>query len=152
MARMYSRKKGKSGSKRPAISATFVGYSNEEIVRLVVKLSQDGLSTAQIGLVLKDQYGIPSVKTVTGKAIAKILEENKIIQEIPEDLFNLIKKAVNLHAHLEKNKKDAHSKRGLELLESKIRRLVKYYIKTRKLPPSFKYEPERAKLIVQKGL
>lgn len=151
MARMYSRKKGKSGSKRPSVVGGFVGYSKDEIERLVVKLSQDGLSTAQIGLVLRDQYGIPLVRAATGRSVTKILEENKIIQQIPEDLFNLIKKAVSLHAHLEKNKRDFHSKRGLALLESKIRRLVKYYVKTKKLPQDWKYKPESAKLIVQRG-
>ena len=66
-------------------------------------------------------------------------------------LMNLFKKAVLLRDHMEKNKKDSTSKRGLELLESKIRRLGKYYIKSKRIPRTWKYNPERTKLIVQTG-
>lgn len=151
MAKMYSRKKGKSGSKKPLAKAHWVEYSKEEVERLIVKLAKDGFQSAQIGLVLRDQYGVPSVKVITKKRIMDILEENKISPKIPEDLFNLLKKVVNAREHMEKNKKDATSKHGLELLESKIRRLVKYYRRTGKLPVDWAYEPERAKLIIRTG-
>ncbi len=149
MARMHARKKGKSGSKKPTVPAKWVTYKDKEVERLVLKLRKDGLRSSDIGRILRDQYGIPSVKSITGKTITKILEENNLLPEIPEDLLNLLKKAVNLRDHLAKNKKDYTSKHGLELLESKIRRLIKYYIKTKKLPKDFKYEPERAKLLVE---
>lgn len=151
MARMYARKKGKSGSKRPLAKASWVEYKGEEVERLVVKLAKEGLSTASIGKTLKDQYGIPSVKVATGKHILTILNENNLAPKIPEDLMNLLKQSVKLREHMEKNKKDSTSKHGLELLESKIRRLVKYYIKIKKLPADWRYDPERAKLIVQTG-
>lgn len=151
MARMHSKKKGKAGSKRPLAKAQWVGYSREEVERLVVKLAKDGFQSAQIGIVLRDQYGIPSVKHVAGKRVMDILTENKIAPKLPEDLFNLLKRAVNLREHLDKNKKDFHSKRGLELQESKIRRLVKYYIRTKKLPADWKYDANRAKLIIRTG-
>ena len=151
MARIYARRKGIAGSKRPLVPAQWVSYSGDEVERLVVKLIKDGMQSAKVGLVLRDQYGIPSVRAVTGKTVTKIMEDNQVMPKIPEDLFNLLRKAVKLRIHLEKNKRDAHSKRGLELLESKIRRLIKYYIKTKKLPAGWKYDPERAKLIVEKG-
>lgn len=149
MARMYARKRGKSGSKKPLVPAQWVEYKKEEVERLIVKLAKDGMSTAQIGQTLRDQYGIPSVKAITKKSTLKILEENGVKKDIPEDLLNLLKKAVLLSEHMAKNKKDNTSKHGLELLESKIRRLVKYYIKTKKLPKGWKYNAESAKLIVQ---
>ena len=151
MARIYARKRGKSGSKKPLVAANWVSYSKEEVERLVVKIAKDGYQTAKVGLILRDQYGIPSVKAVTGNTILRILEENELKPTLPEDLFNLLRKAVNLRDHLAKNKRDAHSKRGLELLESKIRRLVKYYVRTKGLPADWKYDPEQAKLIVEKG-
>lgn len=151
MARVYARKRGKSGSTKPLIPAQWVSYSGEEVERLVVKLAKDGLQAARIGLVLRDQYGIPSVRAVTKKKLAKILADNELLPKIPQDLFNLLRKAVRLRAHLEANKRDRHSKRGLELLESKIRRLVKYYVSTGKLPEGWKYDAEQAKLIVEKG-
>ncbi len=151
MARMYSGKRGKSGSKKPLAKARWVEFGKEEAERLVVKLAHDKMQAAQIGLVLRDQYGIPSVRNVSEKKISTILSENKILQKIPDDLFNLLKRAVKLREHMEKNRKDYHSKRGLELLESKIRRLVKYYVREEKLAAGWKYDAERAKLIVQTG-
>lgn len=148
---MYARKKGKSGSKKPLTKVTWVEYSPEEVEQLVVKLGKEGYSSAMIGLILRDQYGIPSVKDVTGKKITKILAENGLAPKIPEDLFNLLKRAVNLRKHLEIHRKDKHSRRGLELIESKIRRLAKYYIRKGKLPKEWKYDPEKAKIWVQTG-
>jgi len=149
MARMYARKRGKSGSKKPAIPAQWVEFKKEEVERLVVKLAKDGMPTAQIGRTLRDQYGIPSVKAIAKKTVLQIMKDNGITKDIPEDLLNLLKKAVLLNEHMAKNKKDNTSKRGRELLESKIRRLGKYYVKTKKLPKDWRYDAERAKLIVQ---
>ena len=152
MARIHARKRGKAGSKKPPIKIPprWVAYRKEEVEKLVIKLAKEGNSSAQIGLKLRDQYGIPSVKSITGKTITQIMKENKLYPEIPEDLFNLLKQAVNLRNHLEKNKKDYTSKRGLELLESKIRRLGKYYVRKKVLPSDWSYSPEKAKLLVQK--
>jgi small subunit ribosomal protein S15 len=107
------------------------------------------LQSSAIGRILRDQYGIPSVRTITGKTITKILEENELLPEMPEDLLNMLKNAVSLRDHLVKSRRDYTSKHGLELLESKIRRLIKYYRKTKRLPKDFAYEPERAKLLVE---
>jgi small subunit ribosomal protein S15 len=151
MARIYSRKKGKSGSVRPNKKATWVTYSTEEVEKLIIKLNKQGLQTAKTGLILRDQYGIPSVRDLTGKTIIKILEENSLKPKLPEDFFNLLRRAVNLRAHLLKNKRDAHSKRGLELLESKVRRIAKYHIREGNIPKGWKYDPERAKLVIERG-
>ena len=59
--------------------------------------------------------------------------------EIPEDLYFLIKKAVAIRKHLERNKKDKDSKFRLILVESKIHRLARYYKRTKKLPPTWKW-------------
>jgi len=152
MARMHARKRGKAGSKKPSTRTTpkWVRNKKDEVERLILKLANEGNSSANIGLILRDQFGIPSVKTITGKTVSKIMRENKIYPKYPEDLFNLLKQAVNLRSHLEKNKRDYTSKRGLELLESKIRRLGKYYVKSGVLPEDWRYDPEQAKLLVQK--
>jgi small subunit ribosomal protein S15 len=91
------------------------------------------------------------VRAVTGKTIMQIMQENSIAPKLPEDLFNLLKKAVNLRNHTIRNKRDAYSRHGLELMESKIRRLVKYYTRTGRMPAEWRYDAERAKLIVEKG-
>ena len=99
-----------------------------------------------IGIILRDQYGIPLVKQVTGKKIVQILREHGLEPEIPEDLANLIRRAIRVRRHLEEHPKDYHSKRGLQLIESKIRRLEKYYKREGVLPPDWRYEPEKIKV------
>ena len=146
---MHSRKRGKSGSNKPSIAPKWVEYKDKEVERLVVKLRKDGMQSVTIGRVLRDQYGIPSVKFATGKTVSLILKENDSASQMPEDLLNLLKKAVSLRDHMKKSRKDYTSKHGLELLESKIRRLVKYYKSAKRLPSDFVYEPDRAKLLVE---
>ncbi len=123
--------------------------TEEEIVELIVKLHKEGQSTSQIGIILRDQYGIPSTKTVLGAKITEILKDNGTEFEYPEDLLNLIKRAVNIREHLEENPKDLHSKRGLMTIESKIRRLVKYYTRNNVLPEGWRYDPKTAALLVK---
>jgi len=152
MARMHARRKGKSRSKRPIWRKTpdWVPYSAEEIEQLVVEKAGEGMGSAQIGMILRDAYAIPSVKKITGKSITRIMAENDLGPKMPEDFLNLVRKAVNLRKHLEDgNKKDKHSRRGLQLTESKIRRLVKYYRKKNIFEIEFKYEPDKATLYLR---
>lgn len=127
----------------------WVEQNPEEIEELIVKLYREGQSTSQIGITLRDQYGIPSTKIVMGEKITDILKRNGIDFEYPEDLLNLIKRAVNIREHLEENPKDIHSKRGLIKIESKIRRLVRYYTKNNVLPEGWRYDPTTAALLVK---
>jgi small subunit ribosomal protein S15 len=151
MARMHSRAKGKSGSKKPAKKTVsgWLKYSPKEVELLVVKYAKEEMKQSMIGLHLRDQYGISSVKTVTGKTIGQILKDKKLEPELPEELMALIKKSVLLIKHMEINKKDYSAKRGLFLTNSKIRRLAKHYKKTKKLPQDWSYDPERFKMYAQ---
>jgi len=144
MARMYSRKKGKHGSKRPIKKAIpgWVRYDAKETEALIVKLAKQGLSTSLIGITLRDSYGVPDVETITKKKIGKILEELGLVQQLPEDIQNLIKKALAVKKHMQTHKKDMHSKRGLQVIEAKISRLARYYKRTGKLPAKWKAEIE----------
>lgn len=123
--------------------------SSEEIEEIIVKLHKEGQSTSQIGITLRDQYGIPSTKLVLGEKITDILKRNGTEFEYPEDLLNLIKRAVNIREHLEENPKDIHSRRGLMKIESKIRRLVRYYTANDILPEGWRYDPQTAALLVK---
>lgn len=145
---MHSRKHGKHGSKKPIEKRKpeWLVYDKDEIEKLILKLAKEGKSSSEIGIILRDQYGIPDVRSLRLR-ITKVM--GKFKKEIPEDLYNLIEKAVNLHRHMEENRKDSKSKHGLELLESKIRRLGKYYSRTGKLPKDWKYTIEKAKLLVK---
>ncbi len=152
MARMHARRKGKSGSKKPILKEKpkWVTLSGKETEGIIIKLAKEGKTPSAAGIILRDQYAVPDVKLVTGKSITKILEENNIKSEIPTDLRDLIKKAVNLSKHLESNPKDLPHKRGLTLIEAKIRRLVRYYKRNNVLPDSWKYSLENARLLLSR--
>jgi len=125
------------------------GPSGEEVEELVVKLAKEGRQPTEIGTILRDQHGVPSVKQVTGKSIIQILSAHGSRPSLPEDLVGLIKKAVMLHKHLEKNKKDQPSRRALGVVEARIHKLGKYYIRSGILPEDWRYEAERAALLVR---
>jgi len=150
MSRKYSSSKGKAGSTKPIRKnpPSWIRYKSTEAEMLIVKLAKEGKTPSQIGLVLRDVYGIPDVKNALGKKVTKILAEKKLAKDIPEDLLALIKRSIALKKHIEKNKKDQTSKRGLMLTESKIRALVKYYKKTKKLSAEWKYEPDKIRLYI----
>ncbi len=152
MARMHARRRGSSGSVRP-YRTDVPEWSNTdlaEIEKLIVGMKKDGLSSSVIGMTLRDKYGVPDIKLVTGKRIGTILKENDLVSEIPEDLRNLMQKALGMRKHLSENKKDIHNKRQLQLTESKVRRLVRYYTKSGKLPKGWTYKPETAEILLSR--
>ncbi len=147
------REKGQSHSTRPArlTPPTWLVYTEEEIEMIIEELAKKGYGPSMIGIILRDQFGIPLVKPILGKKITQVLEEKGLAPPIPEDLMALIRRAVNLRRHLEEHPKDLHAKKGLLDLESKIRRLVKYYKRVGKLPPDWEYDPEKARLLVARA-
>lgn len=147
---MYSHKKGKSGSTKPSAPQPkgWCKYKGKEVELLVVKYSKEGKKPSQIGVVLRDKYGIPDVKIACGKSVITILKEKSLSPDIPEDLMALIRKSIHVRKHLEENIHDYTAKRGLQLTESKINRLVKYYLANNTLPSGWKYDPEKVKLLV----
>jgi small subunit ribosomal protein S15 len=150
MARMHSRKKGASRSRPPAVGKApdWSDVSKEELEKLVIKLHDSGLPSTKIGLTLRDQYGVPSVKLVLGTNMNRFIKEKSSLPEIPEDLSNLMRRALHVRKHLKSNVKDVHNKRALQLMESKIRRLVKYYHDSGRLARSWEYKPETAEMLV----
>lgn len=150
MARMHSRDKGVSGSTKPAkkTKPSWLQYSPKEVELLVVKHAKEGKAASKIGLYLRDEYGIPDVKIVTGKSITAILEAKNLAPELPEDLMALIRKAILIRKHLEENHKDQPGKRGLRLTESKIMRLAKYYRRSGRIAADWKYDPAKIRLSI----
>jgi len=151
MARMYSRKKGKHGSKKPVkkTKPLWLRYSGKETEQLITKLAKSGKTSSEIGIILRDTYGVPSVRALTKKKITQILNENNLQKKLPYDLLALIKREIDIMKHLESNKNDMTAFRGLQLTESKIGRLVKYYKRTGKLPGDWKYDRANAKLLLE---
>ncbi len=139
MARMHTRKRGKSKSRRiySQEKPDWIQFSNEEVEKMIVDLKKAGTSNSVIGVKLRDQYGIPGTKAILGKKLGKVLQSAGIKDEVPEDLMNLIKKYRNVSKHMEINRNDMSNKRGQALLIAKILRLVKYYKRSGYLAPNW---------------
>lgn len=100
------------------------------------------------GVILRDSHGVAQVRFVTGNKVLRILKKKGLAPELPEDLYFLIKKAVAIRKHLERNRKDRDAKFRLILVESRIHRLARYYKTKRVLPPTWKYESGTASALV----
>ena len=151
MARRYSRRKGKSGSKKPLKKPlpSWVRYKAKEVELLVIKLAKEGKPPSQIGVIMRDSYGIPDIRKIIKKTITQILKEKNLVAKIPEDLMSLMRKSAFVKKHLEENKKDRTALRGLQLTESTIRRMIKYYKATGKLDEGFRYDPKKVGMYLE---
>lgn len=149
MARMHSKKKGKSGTKRPKRKENAGWVDSLEAKKIAQKLVKQGVPPAKIGLILRDQYGIPSFRAAAGKKLTAYLEQEGLYKKFPEDLLQLFRKAVRMREHLKANKKDIHNRTKLSHTESKIMRLVKYYKRIGKVPADWRYDPEQVALLIR---
>ena len=148
MGRLHSHNYGKSHSTRPLNPKipSWIKQDPKEIEELIVKYAKEDLTSSQIGIKLRDQYSIPLVKPIIKKSITQVLEENDLKTDLPEDLNNIVMKAIGLQKHLKINKKDNRNVRSLELIEAKIHRLSVYYKKIGRIPQKWKYKALVAQL------
>ncbi|ELZ13175.1 30S ribosomal protein S15P [Haloterrigena salina JCM 13891] len=150
MARMHTRRRGSSGSDKPTADdpPEWSDVDADDIESRVVELAEQGYDPSQIGMKLRDEgvtgTPVPDVKLATGKKITEILEENDARSEFPEDLYNLMERAVRLREHIQQNPQDYQNKRALQNTESKVRRLVDYY-RGDEVEPDFTYSYDVAK-------
>jgi small subunit ribosomal protein S15 len=151
MARMHSKGKGTSGSSKPNtdVAPSWSESDKSTVEELILKYAREGHSSAKIGSILRDMHAVPDVRLVMGERLSKTLERNDLTSTYPEDMMNLMRKALSLIDHLNFNKKDLHNRRQLELCESRIRRLAKYYIGTGRLSSSWAYKRDQLRLMVE---
>ena len=96
MGRMHASGRGKSGSNRPFVDAA-PDWSNTDksaVEETILDLSRKGHTAAEIGLILRDQHAVPNVRLVLGERVGQVLARKEISPEIPEDLMNLMRKAL----------------------------------------------------------
>eukprot|EP01024_Parvocaulis_polyphysoides_P021234 TRINITY_DN2005_c0_g1_i1.p3 TRINITY_DN2005_c0_g1~~TRINITY_DN2005_c0_g1_i1.p3 ORF type:complete len:152 (-),score=28.79 TRINITY_DN2005_c0_g1_i1:243-698(-) len=150
MGRMHSKGKGMSGSALPykKTPPAWLKTTGKEVADMICKFARKGLTPSQIGVTLRDQHGVAQVGSVTNSKILRILRAHGLAPEIPEDLYFMIKKAVSMRKHLDRNRRDKDSKFRLILVESRIHRLARYYKLNKKLPPNWKYESATASALV----
>ena len=143
---MPKQEKGKSHSVRPVSRRppNWCKYQPEEVEAFIIKLAKEGHNMSSIGTILRDQYAIPLVKPITGKSISDTLETVGLTATMPEDLANLMKKAQSLAVHMDKNKKDLHNKRNMQIIEARIHKLSRYYKREGVIDKKFKYEAKIA--------
>ncbi|MEM1688532.1 MAG: 30S ribosomal protein S15 [Candidatus Anstonellales archaeon] len=150
MARLHSKKHGHSRSKFPKRWEVpeWQVMSKDEVEEVVIKLAKQRFPPSMIGMILRDRYGVPSIRAVFKKRLTKVLKEHGLYK-LPEDLLSLLKKAVKMHQHLQNHKSDIHNQTKYKHVLSKIHRLVKYYKREGVLPADWKYSPELAVLLVK---
>jgi len=148
---MHSNGKGSSGSNKPnsKMPPVWSNSNKEEVEELILTLSKEGNSTAVIGTILRDRYAVPDARLVTGERISQTLSRNNIVPSYPEDMMNLMRRALGLIDHLNSNKKDIHNRRQLELCESKIRRLARYYKGNGNILDTWTYKRDQLRLMVE---
>jgi small subunit ribosomal protein S15 len=141
--------KGQSHSTRPVGKRppAWAKYTPEEVESLVIKLAREGHDSSKIGVVLRDQYGIPLTRQIVGKSVVEIMKQGDLAPSIPEDMEVLLKKASRLAVHIERNKKDKYNVRALQNVEAKIHKLAKYYKREGALPADWKHEAKTASLV-----
>ncbi|MFN7991171.1 MAG: 30S ribosomal protein S15 [Candidatus Micrarchaeia archaeon] len=151
MARLHSKKKGKSGTKRPRSSSTpeWTTMKIADMKEMILKMAREGVPPAKIGLTLRDQHGVANLRAHLGMSLKAFLVKEKVSGEYPEDLLNLIKKAVRMSGHIKGGKNDTHNVVKLGHVESKIQRLVKYYSSKGMIPAGWRYDREKAALLVK---
>jgi small subunit ribosomal protein S13e len=151
MGRMHCPGKGKSRSSLPynRNAPSWVKMKQDDIEKDIQKFAKKGLTPSKIGITLRDQSGVPRVKFIGGETINRILKKQGLAQSLPESLYYLIKKAVVLRKHHEKNRKDKDAKFRLILSESRIHRTARYHKAAKHLPPNWRYESGSAAALVQ---
>mmetsp|Transcript_66318 Transcript_66318/g.138240 ORF Transcript_66318/g.138240 Transcript_66318/m.138240 type:complete len:154 (+) Transcript_66318:28-489(+) len=152
MGRMYGKGKGMSASaipyKRTAPSWLDRETTPEALEADICKLAKKGLTPSEIGVTLRDSHGVPMVKAVSGQKILRIMKKNGLAPVIPEDLYHLIKKAVNIRKHLSRARQDKDAKFRLINVESRIHRLVRYYKRSQQLSTTWRYESSTASALI----
>ncbi len=150
MGRMYGSGKGISKSSIPykKKAPRWLNVDSSEVLKQIEALAKKGYKPSQIGVILRDNFAIPQSRMITGAKILRILKKKGLAPEIPEDLYCLMKRAVTVRKHIEKNKRDKGSKYRLILVESKIHRLVRYYKLTKQIPSNWRYDYQTALALV----
>ncbi len=148
MARIHSHRHGKSHQTRPTSKGppAWTNVKPEEVKATALKLAKEGMTPSRIGMVLRDDHGIPLVKPIVGKSVMEVLLEGKAAPKLPQDLQDLMDRAQRVQRHLQVHGSDRKNVHSLELIEAKIYRLSKYYKSRGILPHDFKYTAVVAQL------
>jgi len=113
----------KSKTEQKTEKPIWLKYTEEEVKAIIHKLSNQGLTAEKIGLYLRDQYGIPTIK-LYGIKIKDVLEEKGKYQE--PNIINLEAKIQKIIEHYKKNKQDKNAERSLIISKAKLKKRKEY--------------------------
>ena len=102
---------------------SWIKMDEKELVAIIKELSTK-YPSSQIGMILRDQYGIPTTR-VFGKKLKSYLEELGI--ETKEDLVNAVNKVDSLKEHMKNNVTDKRSKHKLQKAQAHLNKVKRYY-------------------------
>jgi len=111
-------------SKKTLEKPVWLKTSEEELKKIIAELAEK-YQPAQIGLILRDQYGIPTTR-IFGKKLAFYLKEiGKYNEKI--ELENITKKLERMDEHLKNNKQDKRTKHKIQKAKSRVEIKKKYF-------------------------
>ena len=102
---------------------TWVKMKEPELKRTIAELAEKH-SPSQIGMILRDQYTVPTTK-VYGKKLKEYLTELGI--ERNEDLENAEKKVEKMKEHLKSNITDRKAKHKFQKAQAQLNKVQKYF-------------------------
>jgi len=100
-------------------------YTESEVKEIILKLAEKspGITAEKIGLILRDNYGIPTTR-IYGFKISQVLKDEDKYES--PDYKNLKNKAELLEAHISKNKQDKKTRRSLIITKAKFKKVADY--------------------------
>lgn len=96
---------------KQAEKSSWIKTKPAELESLIIDLAKKGNSPAKIGLVLRDQHGIPKSKLL-GLKITKVLKKADVPYTTDKQIIE--KKIETLKEHIKKSKKDKTASKSLE--------------------------------------
>jgi small subunit ribosomal protein S15 len=113
----------KSTDEKKNEKPVWLKYTKEELNAIILKLAGKNITSEKIGLILRDQYGIPK-SSIYGIKISEVLKEKDKFND--PDITNLEKKLEKIINHYKKNKQDKNAERSLIITKAKVKKRKEY--------------------------
>ena len=100
---------------------SWLKLTEKEVKDLILKIAETEPSAEKIGLILRDQYGVPDVK-IYGLKINKVLGP-KFVEPTSKNHSTKLEKVIG---HYKKNKQDKRAERSLIITKAKLKKITDY--------------------------
>lgn len=118
---------GKKQMKKPI----WLKYTEEEVKEIILKIIEKNpkITAEKIGLILRDNYGIPKTK-IYGFKISEVLKKAGKYES--PDYKNLKTKTESLQKHIVIHKHDQRTKRAFIITKAKFKKISDYFLSRNK--------------------